>query len=1207
VQKEIEVEKKILRYWMEVLSRPKWEDLVKQPPLAQSATLNELAEVTLERTELEQSIADDAVIVHVLAVVGGKGKHALFGIAAEVDGDGHLVPPHTDIATLILNPAVFVHDETQFNKATLGLATDVFKTCANVPKTSWQEYLDGFKRSFQTCDVNIETPKVDDGRTQKTQWWIVPRQDSPNPEVFNIVRRYDKLLQLPIDQWPVVFRRMLQQATESQPVTSEEAIIAHVDAAKGQTREVWPLDATQRFATSSALSLGEGQALTVHGPPGTGKTTFLRSLIASMWVKPLLDGDIHGVYPPIIVGAAPTNSSSINMIGAFDGAIPTQVLTERMDCRFLPGHPTYGWSFPASTKIKTSTGPILTYKDKRLVYDHVGERLRQLTEPGTGDKDLIRRQLESDYIATASRVLRRQFTSLSEVINALVLELRRVHELAVTHEQHLQEWLSMRPEAVLEAPPVNSVTTVPLVERMSWWKRILRFLMGSRQKQMVEIKTNEHASYVRIDRSQRFLEQVLSVSLPEWCQALIETPKLEDARQRIVSHATQPSQGWENVGRRLWDEYAEIAYKTAIFHVGARIWEGRWLEEIQSKPGFRSLDEELRIAGMIAPFVVATTHRLPALANNTRMTGESFADLVILDEAGQASVEVAAASISCGKRIVAVGDGKQLEPVRSVEKNEDEALLRSHELEYLNQALSISKGHALVAISGCSIYPKDNGMSGVQLLYHYRCLEPIIQYCNHLSYDGKLVPNRPMPKKPLPWPPISYVLTDTTYRSVAAEADNVNGWRNRDQAREIAQWLAEERDVLERAYGGASLAKIAAVITPYKPQEEVLKRELTKLLGAAVTKDMVIGTVNALQGMERPIVIFSSVVTGSKRSPWLDKNENLLNVAVSRAKDSFVVFGDRNVLFETPAETPLARLGQHIDSYGQLLYPNNLIIVEAPGKREKFQRALGRRHLVVATGGHIRSLPMMNTDIDWSAPPWYVKEDARSILEQLKEYARRIQSIILATDDDREGEAIAWHVLDELVRADISLTAEQIKRMRFSSLAPDALRQSLENAGPGLDMNRVRSALTRDIADYLIGKRYSETLGVPMGRLKSALLLSTAEHIQRNPRYRVAVELTTENANSVTGYVVENRTSVAKSILVTGEEDERYRQLRATLLKDLVITDVEDAGVRRILRQGPDLEAPTTMDMLTFLARHGVTPWDAMSALQELYEGGVVQ
>ena len=1204
MQKEANVEKKILRYWMEVLSRPKWEDLVKQTPLAQSATLAELAEVTLERAEITQNDADDAVIVHVLAVVGGKGKRALFGIAAEVGEDGRLTPPSEDVA-LILNQDVFVHDETQFSKATLGLANDVFKACAGVPTTSWQEYVDGFKRSFHSCDVDIEAPKFDNDRIQKVQWWIVPRQDKPNPTVFQIMRRYEQLFKQPIDQWPVVLRRILQQDAESEPVMSVPPVIAHVDVAKGESREVWPLDPTQRFATASALSLAEGQALTVHGPPGTGKTTFLRSLIASMWVKPLLDGNIHAAYPPIIVGAAPTNSSSTNMIGAFESAIPTQVPMERMDCRFLPGHPTYGWYFPATGKIEKVTDPILIYKDKRMVYDNVGERFRQLTEAGTGNKEVIRRQLESGYIAIASRLLKRSFISLSDVMDGLTVELRRVHELAVAHEQRLQEWLSMRTETTLDTPTEDPVVAVPLAERLSWWKRMLQFLIGSRQKETVGVQVKEPVPYMHEDRTQRFLERALSVSLPEWCQAIVETSKLEAARERIYSHAKQPSSGLDDVARRLWDEYAEIAYKTAIFHVGARIWEGRWLEEIQRRPDSRSLDDELRIASMIAPFVVATTNRLPALANNARMRGGAFADLVILDEAGQASVEIAAASFSCGKRVVAVGDGKQLEPVRNVEANEDEALLRRHQLEHLNRALWISKGHALVAVSGCSIYPKENGMSGVQLLYHYRCLAPIIQYCNHLSYDGKLVPSRPMPKNTLPWPPISYVLTDSTFRPTAAEADNMGGWRNRDQAREIAEWLVEEKDALERAYGGTPLAKIAAVITPYKPQVEVLKLELTKLLGADGIKGMVIGTVNALQGMERPVVIFSSVVTGSKRSSWLDGNENLLNVAVSRAKDSFVVFGERQVLFETPAITPLARLGQHIDSYGQLLYPNDLIIVEAPGKREKFQCALGRRHLVVPTGGHIRSLPTMNTDVDWSAPPWSVKEYARPVLEKLKEYATRLQSIVLATDDDREGEAIAWHVLDELVRADVALTAEQIKRMRFSSLAPEVLRQSYENAGPGLDMNRVRSALTRDITDYLIGKKYSNSLGVPMGRVKSALLLSTAERLRRNPKYRVAVELITEDFAFVTGYVVENRTSVAKPVLVTGDEDERYRQLRETLLKDLMVTDVEDAGVRRILRQGPNLEAPTTMDMLTFLAQHGITPWDAMSALQELYEGGV--
>jgi hypothetical protein len=1194
-EQETPVEKKILRYWIDVLSRPKWSELVKKRPLATCHTLDDLERLTLDRAALTQSGEDEAVVVHIVAV---SGKRALFAIAAELDEHGRLSPPR-EVAPLILNPDYFVHDETLLTGDTIGLADSFFSSSARVPTTSWQAYVDGFKRAFESCDVDIEAPTINHGRAQKVQWWIVPRQDKPDGTVLNIVRRYERLLKQPLDHWPVVFRRLLQQAPDNQTVASVSAVVAHVDAAHCESREVWPLDPTQRLAAASALGLVEGQALTVHGPPGTGKTTFLRSLIASMWVKPLLDGNIHAAFPPIIVGAAPTNASSANMLGAFDNALPRQMTADRMDCRFVPGHQTYGWYFPATSKVESSSRPLLVYKDKRLVYEHVGERLQQLTQLGTGGKESVCHELESQYIASASRVLKRSFASLGEAMDALAVELHRVHGLSVRHDELLQEWISMYPGDTRDEENDGGGASKDVHHRKPAWSwRLLDFIVRIRRRHGAKSYAKDGALVQRQDRARHFLDRALSVEIPDWWQTLIDTSKLETARRRLMDHATQPCEAWEETARRLWDEYAEIAYKPAVFHVAARIWEGRWLEVILSDTNARSLDDELRIASMIAPFVVATIHRLPALANHLRMKAGAFADLVILDEAGQASVEMAAASISCGQRVVAVGDGKQLEPVRSVEKSEDAVLHRIYGLEGLHESLTISGGHALAALSACSIYPKEDGMSGVQLLYHYRCLEPIIQYCNHLCYEGKLVPSRPAPKKPLPWPPISYVLTDKTYRQEAAEADNLNGWRNRDQAKEIGAWLAEEQEYLEHAYG-MPLAEIVAVITPYKPQAEVLQQELTNSLGKQVADKMIIGTVNALQGMERPVVIFSSVVTRDRRSVWLDGNANLLNVAVSRAKDSFVVFGDRAVLFETPAITPLARLGRHIDRYGQMLYPKELVVVEAPGKVQKIQHALGRRRLVVATGGHIRSLPDMNVHVDWRTPPWKVRDESRSVVARLQEYARTLQAVVLATDDDREGEAIAWHVLDELTKRGVPLTAANVKRMRFSSLAPDALRRSYELAGPGLDMNRVRAALARNIADHLIAKRYSETLGVPMGRVKSALLISTAQRFRQKLMYRVAVELWTETGDIVTGYVVENKTSVAKPLLVTGADDERFRHLK----DDLMWAAVKDLGVRRILREGQDLDAPTTMDMLKFLAEHEIAPWEAMDALQQLYEG----
>ncbi|MCL6441868.1 MAG: hypothetical protein K6T83_00135 [Alicyclobacillus sp.] len=1193
----IPVEKRILRYWTDVLSRPNWSEMVNRQPLATCRTLHELEQVTLDLDVLTQDATNKTAVVHIVAVDGGR-KRALFAIAAEVAEGGQLAPPH-EAAMLLLNPDFFAHDEALLSQDTIGLADSFFKASASVPTTSWQAYIDGFERAFESCGVDIETPKINHGRAQKVQWWIIPRQDKPDGTVYNIVRRYENLLKQPLDRWPVVFRRLLQQAAENQPVTSVSTVIAHVDAARDESREVWPLDPTQRFAAASALDLIEGQVLTVHGPPGTGKTTFLRSLISSLWVKPLLDGDIHAVFPPIIMGAAPTNASSANMIGTFDNALPAETTAERMDCRFVPGHQTYGWYFPATSKVESSSRPLLVYKDKRLVYEHAGDHLQQLTQVGTGDKESVRRELESQYIDNASRVLKRSFVSLREAMDALATELRRVHALSVRHDDMLQEWISMCPGDALDgANDGGGVEKDTHHRKPAWLLWILRFILRIRRKHDAEAHVKDSAPAHPEVRARRFLERALSAEIPDWWQILIDTSKLETARRRLMDHATQPCEAWEETARRLWNEYAEIAYKPAVFHVAARVWEGRWLEVMQNDTNARSLDDELRIASMIAPFVVATIHRLPTLANHPRMKAGAFADLVILDEAGQASVELAAASISCGKRVVAVGDGKQLEPVRSVEKSEDDILHRLYGIEGIHETLTISGGHALAALSACSIYPKEDGMSGVQLLYHYRCLEPIIQYCNHLCYEGKLVPSRPAPKKPLPWPPISYVLTDKTYRQEAAEADNLNGWRNRGQAKEIAAWLAEEQESLERAYG-IPLAEIVAVITPYKPQTEVLHQELTKSLGKNVTGKMIIGTVNALQGMERPVVIFSSVVTRERRSVWLDGNVNLLNVAVSRARDSFVVFGDKGVLFETPADTPLARLGRHIDRYGQMLYPKELVVVEAPGKRQKIQQALGRRRLVVATGGHIRDLPDMNVDVDWRTPPWRVKDESRLVVERLQEYARALGTVVLATDDDREGEAIAWHVLDELTKRGVPLTAENVKRMRFSSLAPETLRQSYERAGPGLDINRVRAALARDIADYLIGKRYSETLGVSMGRVKSALLLLVAQRCRQEPMHRIVVKLLTEDQGFVTGYVVENRTSVAKPLLVTGDDDERFRRLK----EDLMWADVDDMGIRRILREGRNLEAPTTMDMLKVLAQHQITPWDAMSALQELYEG----
>lgn len=128
---------------------------------------------------------------------------------------------------------------------------------------------------------------------------------------------------------------------------------------------------------------------------------------------------------------------------------------------------------------------------------------------------------------------------------------------------------------------------------------------------------------------------------------------------------------------------------------------------------------------------------------------------------------------------------------------------------------------------------------------------------------------------------------------------------NTAEAQAIAIWIMEKTADFEQKYG-KPISKIIAVVTPFKAQE----LEIRKLLGKAY-KDMIVGTVHALQGAESPIVVFSPVNSPGDRSFFMERDNkyNLLNVAVSRAKHSFLVFGNMNI-FDQEKNTPVGNLAK---------------------------------------------------------------------------------------------------------------------------------------------------------------------------------------------------------------------------------------------------------------------------------------------------------
>src|SRR3989440_7756089 len=169
--------------------------------------------------------------------------------------------------------------------------------------------------------------------------------------------------------------------------------------------------------------------------------------------------------------------------------------------------------------------------------------------------------------------------------------------------------------------------------------------------------------------------------------------------------------------------------------------------------------------------------------------------------------------------------------------------------------------------------------------------------------------------------------------------------------------------------------------------------------------------------------------------------------------------------------------------------PEGLIIVESPAKAKTLKRFLGDRFDVRASMGHVRDLPEkeMGVEVDDGFKPHYeVVESRRKTINELKAAAKGQREVILASDPDREGEAIAWH-LSEVLRL------RQPKRIEFHEITSEAVRRALETPRE-IDMRLVNAQQARRLVDRLVGYRLSPFLwskvqkGIGAGRVQSVAL-----------------------------------------------------------------------------------------------------------------------
>ncbi|WP_298895776.1 type I DNA topoisomerase [uncultured Psychroserpens sp.] len=281
--------------------------------------------------------------------------------------------------------------------------------------------------------------------------------------------------------------------------------------------------------------------------------------------------------------------------------------------------------------------------------------------------------------------------------------------------------------------------------------------------------------------------------------------------------------------------------------------------------------------------------------------------------------------------------------------------------------------------------------------------------------------------------------------------------------------------------------------------------------------------------------------------------------------------------------------------------PKNLVIVESPAKAKTIEKFLGKDFKVESSFGHIADLPSKELGVDVEGdfkPKYQVSKDKKDVVKKLKDLAKKAEMVWLASDEDREGEAIAWHLAETL-----GLDKAKTKRIVFHEITKSAIKKAIENPR-GIDYDLVDAQQARRVLDRIVGYELSPVLwrkvkgGLSAGRVQSVsvrLIVEREREITNfTPKasYRIDAEFSNEDGQTFKAKLPKNFSS----------KEEAYTFLESNANASFKVSDLE----KKPAKKSP--AAPFTTSTLQQEASRklGFSVSRTMSNAQRLYEAGLI-
>lgn len=714
----------------------------------------------------------------------------------------------------------------------------------------------------------------------------------------------------------------------------------------GQMGGEFPLNDSQRLALDALLISGNGDIIAVNGPPGTGKTTFIESAVASLWVEHALK---ENGEPPVILASSTNNKAITNILDTFaratlpdDHPLSKSTLVQR----WLPKLTQYGLYLPS----KREAG-------KGIKKELAAAWCIQHGQPWSG----LPGQMENDdYVRGAAAFWLGRFehwagsktTSLSEAVETLrqvlaakasALKASQCHQLnlsALSPEGRLPNRTDidrLRSAAADQKRRLDASRAIAhqalqlmhgsLIESLLSWLPAVRRRLWARTHAFLAANGVADPLWgweTALDAGE--LRRFLGSHVNDIETELASNEKILASWDAWIASLRPllPAQSLQAVAQEpgKTDLILDVLVRPELFHLAGRYWEGRWLIEtaealVSNAKRFTGRDRETcemrwRRFAKLSPCLVSTAYTAPRLFdyfNGRSQPLTEFVDLLIIDEAGQVPPQAGAALFAFARKALVVGDTQQLEPVWGIDADTDignlEFLKMSGERSLIERSgLMASEGSVMAMAQAATAFtlPPHRGLF---LEEHWRCRPSVIAFCNELAYRGALKPMRRDSEHPLP--PLGYA-------HVPGRAmRNGLSWTNADEAAVLAQWLARRQPQLIEHHRANKLGDVLAVVTPFRAQIPVLSAALQS--AGLDQEEITVGTVHTLQGAEKPVVLFSAVYgAGQSTGMFFDRGVSMLNVAVSRARESFLVFGDLRLFRPEQPSLPSGLLASYLFS-----------------------------------------------------------------------------------------------------------------------------------------------------------------------------------------------------------------------------------------------------------------------------------------------------